>query len=125
MPGGRPTKYRDDYPQLLLDYFNKTIDHDEVFPTKAGFAIHIDVGKDTLNEWSNCGKHPKFSVAYKKAEDYQEKNLVSNAITGKYNPAFSIFFAKNNLGYKDKTEHNHSFDGAKESLAAKLKLDRD
>lgn len=100
MPGGRPTKYEKEYAQQLLDYC--ACNEDGFFPTKAGFAIKIGVDRDTLKEWAS--KHSDFSAAYKKVEDYQYNSLIPGALQGKYNPTFSIFFAKNNLGMTDKQE---------------------
>ncbi len=138
MPGGRPTKYIDAYPELLLEYFGENIDFEdkkhpfyqegwkkETFPTKAGFAVYIGVAKDTLNEWANAKindeegkvlghKYPEFSVAYKRVVDFQEKNLISGAFDNELNMTFSIFFAKNNLGYKDRTENESKHTGTVE-----------
>lgn len=107
---GRPTKYKPEYCQGLLDFFNKNevrIGEDKngnpvmraSFPTYAGYAAHIDVDNDTLIEWTNVYK--EFSVAYKKAKSIQEQRLVQGAMNGYFNPTFSIFFAKNNLGYRN------------------------
>lgn len=138
MPGGRPTKYKDEYSELLLNYFGDKInfedeDHPfyqegwkkETFPTKAGFAVFIEVAKDTLNEWANAKinddegkvlghKYPKFSVAYKRVVDFQEKALISGAFDNELNMTFSIFFAKNNLGYKDRIENDTTHTGTVE-----------
>lgn len=100
--GGRPSKYDPIYCEEILTYFNEL----EEFPTLAGFAVSIDAHKDTLNEWGSV--HDEFSVAIKKAKGIQEGRLVTGAMANSYNTAFSIFFAKNNLGYKDKTETEHS-----------------
>lgn len=107
---GAPTKYKPEYCQDIIAYFNDDqirIVEDKngkpilrlTFPTYAGYAAKIDVDKDTLIEWSNV--HKEFSDAYKKAKSIQENNLVAGAMNGLYNPAFSIFFAKNNLGYRN------------------------
>ncbi len=115
MPAGRPSKYDKKYVNLLLDYMKNPID--ETFPTLAGFACTIEPCRDTLHEWSRAKikdengnlvlKYPEFSDAYKKIKDIQERNIVHGALTGKYNPTFSIFFAKNNLGYKDQQTQEH------------------
>lgn len=136
LPMGAPTKYKDEYPLLMLDYFEETIDFSdeqhpfyrkgwksESFPTKAGFAVFIGVAKDTLHEWSTAKirdeegnvtayLHPDFSASYKRVENFQERNLVSGAMNGELNTTFSIFFAKNNLGYTDKTENDQNHKGS-------------
>jgi len=121
--GGRPSKYKPEYCDQAIKYFNiephfetpvetqkkgvvetkiKFIPAD--LPTLAGFAKKIGVSKDTLNEWRKV--YPKFSVAIKKGKTAQEHILITNALKGGYAPAFSIFFAKNNMGWKDKQEQS-------------------
>jgi len=119
--GGRPTDYKKAYCEELVKFFNvepyfetpvtykdkkgnvtdKVIFVAADLPTLAGFAKKIGVSRDTINQWSN---HEEFSDAIKKGKECQESILTTNALRGDYNPAFSIFFAKNNLGWKDKTE---------------------
>jgi hypothetical protein len=112
MPGGRPSLYDDSYVQALLDYMEAPVN--EEFPTIAGFACTVKPCRDTLHEWSKAKdgegnlKYPQFSDAYKKVKDIQEVNIVQGALSGKYNPTFSIFFMKNNLGWKDKVEQEIS-----------------
>lgn len=119
---GRPTKYKPEFAQTLLDYFLKAKPYNRILsafgakddpcdlPTLAGFAILIGVHRDTLNEWENAkdkaGKllHPEFSDAIKKAKTIQEHYLVTNALRGNYDKTFAIFFAKNVLGWKDVRE---------------------
>ena len=109
-PGGRPSKYKPEFVDQLIKYFNSpaiTIDKDGKmtpghFPTLARFASMIEVNKDTLIEWTKV--HPEFSDAYKRAKDLQEANLIEGTLSGAYQPSFSIFTAKNVLGWRDKTE---------------------
>lgn len=96
-------------------------------PTFAGFAVQIGVCVDTLHEWENGRypddykdeklrgqlKHPEFSETIKRAKACQEKILVTNALRNNYNPTFSIFFAKNCLNWKDKTETDVTSNGDK------------
>lgn len=95
---GRPTKYKATYPVDLLAHFKDKAAEDK-FPTLAGFAVEIGVCRDTLHEWASA--HPAFSDAYKRTKDFQEVALVDGAMSGKFNPAFSIFTAKNVLGWRD------------------------
>lgn len=120
--GGRPTKYKPEYCDQLVKYFDiephfetpvvytnkKGITKEEVkylpsdLPTLAGFAKKLGIHRDTIHEWSK--KHAKFSDSIKYAKECQEAILVTNALHGEYSPAFSIFFAKNNLGWKDRQD---------------------
>ena len=123
---GQPTKYRPDYCEQMIDYFDKKPGHDERIetksgdikvvyiahdlPTLAGFACHIGVHRDTLHEWANKTDeegelvHPEFSDAYKRAKDYQEHILITNGLKGGYQSNFAIFTAKNVLGWRDKSD---------------------
>ena len=104
---GRPSKYKPEFPEMLLEYFGKapyTKEGQDLvandFPSLAGFAIKLGVHRDTLHEWSTI--HPEFSDAYKRAKDFQENFVIVNGNKGLINPAFGIFTAKNVLGWRDK-----------------------
>jgi transposase len=126
-PVGRPTLFREEYAEQLLAYFDKEpferrplLDKEgnekgsEVVPTKfptlARFATMIGVTRDTLYEWSTATnedgslKHSDFSYAYKRAKEYQEAILVEGAMAGAFQSNFSIFTAKNVLGWRDKID---------------------
>lgn len=119
---GRPTKYRKEYCQAIVDFFTveEFEEHTEQkatasgkvvevtkrtpagFPSIQGFAASIGVCNDTIYEWRK--HHVEFSEAIKKGQALQEKLLVKHAMSGGYAQAFAIFFAKNNMGWKDKIE---------------------
>ncbi len=126
-PVGRPTLFKEEYADQLIAYFDiepferrPLLDSQgnekgsEIvpakFPTLARFAISIGVTRDTLYEWATAKKedgelkHPDFSYAYKKAKDYQEAILVEGAMANAFHANFSIFTAKNVLGWRDKME---------------------
>ena len=123
---GRPTKYRDEFVDMLLEFFsqsptrevtvkdakgNETVQElPGVFPTLARFAVNIGVTTETLHDWATAKnpdgshRHSEFSYAYKKAKNLQEANLVEGTMKGAYNSTFAIFTAKNVLGWRDKIE---------------------
>lgn len=121
---GRPTKYRPEMAQELIDYFNvQPFENVEVvnkqtgaitfaeivnpLPTLAGFAAKSKVCRDTLYEWANKidenGNlfYPDFSYAIKLAKECQEHVLVTNTLMGRYQPSFAAFTAKNLLNWRD------------------------
>ena len=53
-------------------------------------------------------KFPEFSENIKRLENIRRDNLCKSALTGKFNPTFSIFYAKNEFGMKDKQDVEHS-----------------
>jgi hypothetical protein len=123
---GRPSLYRDEYVDELIQFFDiavysikTTYDKEgsekvekvlNPFPTLARFATKVGVTRETLHEWATARlpngelRYPDFAYAYKRAKDYQEALLVEGAIGGMYQANFSIFTAKNVLGWRDKTE---------------------
>lgn len=79
-PGGRPTRYKKEYCDALIKYFNREpyfetpvittykdgSTKEEVklipadLPTLAGFAVSIGVHRETLNNWANEKKKNKY-----------------------------------------------------------------
>ena len=137
-PHGRPTLFKEEYTDQLLEYFSAATPYEErtvldkngdekiitvpgKFPTLARFATMVGVTRDTLYEWSTGTndngelKHASFSYAYKRAKDYQEALLCEGTIANVFNAPFSIFTAKNILGWKDKTEVDQTLNATVES----------
>ena len=121
--GGRPTKYKPEYCQQIIDYFDKIPQYTtykesyyadgtlkskepiilpEQFPTFQGFAHSIDVNMSQLTRWQE--EHQDFCTAYAHAKSLQERIWAVNAMGNLYNSQFAQFFGKNCLGYKDKQE---------------------
>lgn len=126
-PVGRPTLFKEEFADQLLDFFDKEpferrplLDKEgnergsEIvpgkFPTLARFAVMIGVTRETLHDWATARnedeslRYPNFSYAYKKAKEYQEAILVEGALANAFHANFAIFTAKNVLGWRDKIE---------------------
>ena len=125
-PVGRPSSYKPEYADDLIRFFDiavytikTTYDKEgkekvekelNPFPTLARFATKVGVTRETLHEWATAKlpdgelRYPEFAYAYKRAKDFQEALLVEGAIGGMYQANFSIFTAKNVLGWRDKME---------------------
>ena len=117
--GGRPSKYTDDLPQKMLDYFNIipfTINEDgmpsvQKFPSFARFSLMIDVTPQTLNEWQKATikndegetvpQYPEFSSAYKKCKAAQEAYLYECGLAGVTDKTFTIWATKTLLGHRE------------------------
>lgn len=126
MPVGRPTKYKPEYCEQIIKYFD--VEHTNVIsvtvtykngdtreeervvandlPTFQRFSYEIGVCTDTLHEWKKV--HPEFSEAYKRAQELQEAMWLTNSMKGLYPGAFTIFAGKNMFGWRDKQEVEHS-----------------
>jgi hypothetical protein len=118
MAGGRPTAYRPEYAEQLIEYFSvkpcafeerenskgeiQRITIPASLPTMAGFACKIGVHRETILNWSK--NHPEFFDALKLAKEYQEHILIENGLMGGYDKTFAIFTAKNLINWRDKTE---------------------
>jgi hypothetical protein len=136
---GRPPRYREEYPDLLIDYFAidpiiKDEDGNESvadLPTLAGFCSSIGVPRSILFDWLKLRKHkfktqddgtkikedagpkyPKLNIAFGLIRDYQEHILITNTTKGRYNAMFSGLVAKNLLDWKDKSEQVTQLTGA-------------
>lgn len=126
-PAHRPVKYRDEFPQMLRDYFNrkpyklvKVVDRSgrtrkvrqpNLPPTLARFAAMIGVSRETIHAWATDkledGKtlrYPDFSDAVSYAKAAQEACLMEGGVIGVYNPFLTQFALKNYSDLKDKVE---------------------
>jgi len=124
---GQPTKWTPEINDRIIEYFD--VDASELIydtkgkpyqtmrklmPTFEGFAHEIDVDGDTLVEWAKPeykDKYVGYSAAYARAKALQKRFVLQAGMNGAANPQFAIFFAKNNLGMKDKTETDVTSNG--------------
>lgn len=102
MPVGRPTKYKPEYCEQLIQHMSEGL----MFES---FAAVIDVNKDTLYEW--CKRHPAFSEAKKTAISknllFYDKMSIA-AMAGKiknFNATTYIFNMKNRHHWRDRHEY--------------------
>jgi len=100
MPGGRPTKYKPEFCEMLIKHMEQGYSFES-------FAATIDTHRDTLYAWEK--RHPEFSDAKKtgvsKSLLFWERLGVMGA-TGeieKFNPTAWIFSLKNKHQWRDKT----------------------
>jgi hypothetical protein len=94
-PGGRPSKYRKEYCQQILDYFDSTA---VLFPTFEGYANKVlDIGCRSLYDWAS--KHEEFSHSMEKCAEKQKERLIDGGLGNKYNSSFARFVGLN-LGMK-------------------------
>ena len=111
-PFGRPTKYDPSYCQDIIKWFDvepyrELVDQNgKVYlmpskcPTLAGWCGKMRSSRSTLHEW--VANHPDFSDAYKICKEMQEEKLIQGGMSGAYATAFSVFAAKNVIGWRDK-----------------------
>lgn len=127
-PGGRPTKYKPEFCDLIIKFFStpafevvvvessveyfkdgglkKQVEKKKPMPNKMptffGFARSIGVDQTSIPEWVK--KFPEFSLAYKAAKQLQKEWLIANGLSGASPSAAFIFTAKNVTDMRDKME---------------------
>jgi len=125
--GGRPTKYRDAYCDILVNFFDQEV-YEEIktdklkngvkvgtdvkrfprkLPTLVGFAKEIGIGYSTLKDWCN-ENHPsyqgKFSATVTRVKDLQRDFLIQSGLLGLFNPQAFKFVAVNITDMVDKRD---------------------
>lgn len=109
--GGRPSKYDPSFVEEVENYLDKT-EKKIGLPTKQGFALHIGVDDDTLDNWANQkdkdGKllRPEFFGALKKLMQRQAVQLIDHGIYGgkDVNSTIVKLLLQNNHGMKERTD---------------------
>lgn len=126
-PLGRPPKYRPEYAQQLIDFF-ETYGEDQVredgtvipgrMPTLSRFATMVGVTQETLRNWADAqdefaggSLYPEFFAAYYQAKEYQAAAMTEGYTSGRYaNPGFGVLIAKNLLAWRDKMDVEQTLD---------------
>ena len=101
MPGGRPTKWKDEYCELIVEFMGQGYSFE-------AFCGHIGITTETGYQWVK--KKPEFSDAKKRAVNesriFWEKLGIGGTV-GKikgFNCAAWIFNMKNRFGWRDRQE---------------------
>lgn len=102
---GRPKKYTEvELIQQKIDAYFKECDNKHTPYTVTGICLALDITRETLNQYL---KDSEFSDTIKKAklkvENYLEKHLITDTST-----TGIIFNLKNNFGWTDKQQLEHS-----------------
>ena len=98
--GGRPLKFKSvkELEEKIDAYF---ADKNNIPWTITDLASWLDCDRQTL---LNYQEKEEFFFTIKKAKTKIEASIEKGALSGLYNPTFSIFNMKNNFGWKDKQE---------------------
>jgi hypothetical protein len=133
-PPWRPTQFREEFTQMLIDYFKKPafklrgvdeangirgcIDKAFLLPMLEDFAESIGVHPQRLYEWATRTspdgklKHPDFADALDRARNMQDITLVRGGIAGVYNGTFAVMAARNRMGWRNEVEVEKTEDEA-------------
>lgn len=109
---GRPTKYKEDFPERALELF-------KVGASKAEICLELEIGFDAFQDYQE--KHPLFSEAVKKGMQISQgwwemkgRQATMGGVEG-FNATSFIFNMKNRFkhDWRDKQELDHkSTDGS-------------
>jgi hypothetical protein len=107
MPAGRPRKYQSpEQMQEVIDRYFAECTEKDIPMTVTGLCLALDLDRDGLLKYEN--EYEEFVGTVKKAKLRIEEDNQRGALTGKRNPIFTIFSLKNNFGWKDKQEVEHT-----------------
>ena len=114
-PGGRPPKYRNpEEMQVIIDRYFAECAGNKTPVTMAGLAYALGMTTRALLEYA---KKDKFLPTIKEARQFVESSVETLLLSGNH-AAGAIFWLKNNAGWKDKVETEHSGTLTLESLVA-------
>lgn len=105
-PGGRPTKYTEDIPDLVVDLMRDGASIEEV-------CYELGIAKQTFYNW--CEAHPELLDAKKVGTDFAEGWWMKQGRVNLQNKDFSptLFYMnmKNRFKWSDKQEIDHTTKG--------------
>lgn len=101
--GGRnSTKYRKEYPQMLMEYVAACL-ADEKKPTLFEFMRKIGIyNRNTFTHWAAA--HPAFAEAYEMYKEASRNVIIEKALSGAFDASFSKFLLAADYGMKEKTQ---------------------
>ena len=116
---GRPAKYKtiDELQQAIDDYFEmcdskrmakkSTNQPEDTIPyTIEGLCHTLNIDRSTLIRYEKDKKKIDFCNTIKRAKLRIQQDVMERGLSGRSNPAVTIFNLKNNFGYTDKQEYD-------------------
>ena len=108
---GRPVKYDLAFCTKEIDSFWNTLQKDDkwIYITWHDLVVNRPYSRQRISEWREKFKDDAhFSDTIKKIESELENRLFKLGLKGKANATLVIFGLKNNYGWSDKQEIEHS-----------------
>ena len=99
MKAGRKPLHSEEMETAAREYL---ADCPDAVPTITGLALHLGVGRATLNAWVAADRGDMQEIAEKVAM-LQERKLICNGLMGDFNPAITKMMLTKH-GYSDKME---------------------
>lgn len=104
---GRPTKYSQEMVDKAQDYLENYTDYDQVIPSEAGLALHLELARSTVQDWGKHEDKKVFSGILRSIQAKQEVVLVNSGLTGAFNSAIAKL-ALGKHGYSEKQDQTLS-----------------
>lgn len=138
---GRPTKYNEDMPEHLFNYFmkprvakkivkttsygkptTKIVYETEKLPTAEGFCVEQCIGSKTFYRYIE--NYPDFRHTYELCRKRQKDNLVQNILDGRWGIKSGAFVAINYTDMREKIEDEAEIEDNNFTVSYALKKDR-
>lgn len=100
----------------FFDYCMKA----DMKPTMSGLAMALGIESRSLRRWASGEQPFSSSTSIKKATEFLENLWENYMLNGKVNPVTGIFIAKNQFGYKDRSESVVSLEASAEHTPEEL-----
>ena len=108
MPGGRPTKYTEEFLEIARRYLENYADGGHVIPSISGLAVVSEVRRSTLYAWAEEEGKEEFSDILAKILAKQESLLINKGLTSEFNSNITkLVLGKH--GYHEKQEISGGF----------------
>jgi hypothetical protein len=105
MPGGQPTKYKEEY--ATTEFIAKFVEYCEKrkdIVSLCGLAVYLEVCEETIQEWKR--KRPEFSVAVKRIKQISKNQLLNGSLRGEYSAKVACMALSANHGMNE-TQNQH------------------
>lgn len=99
---GRPTKFKEEYINVALDYTESYETHGDVIPTRSGLSDILQCTEDTLANWGK--KNADFLGALEAIDTKQKRLLQNKGLRGDFRESMSKFLLSANHGMAEKSE---------------------
>lgn len=97
-PGGRPTKYKKEFPEKVREYIIKTNKKGNL-PKRADLIKLFDAGEDAIRRWEK--KYKEFRGVLSRLDKEQESVLLDKGLKNKWNSTI-VKLVLHNHGYSDR-----------------------
>ncbi len=104
MSAGRPTEYKPQYPQQVIEYLKTCGGSNQKLPKRVDLALMFDCNEETLTEWGKVNS--EFSAALTRVDAMQKGQLMDDGFYGgkEVNPRMGQFLLSANHGMKDRSD---------------------